>query len=136
MTPRTKTLTLQDIWQHLQRQLFPMLLEELGPLSEKDRQFIHVVSLLPLGRLLERYAWSGVGGPPHERTYLVHAFVAKAVYGLPTTEALIELLKVYGRLRRLCGWERAEDIPHASTFSRAFAQFAAESNCRSKSTSN
>jgi hypothetical protein len=120
------TLTLPDLWQHLQRQLFPLLLDELGPLSEKDRQFIQVVSLLPLGGLLERYAWCGVGCPPHERTWLLHAFIAKAVYGLATTEALLEMLKVNGRLRRLCGWEGAGEIPHASTFSRAFAQFAAD----------
>lgn len=120
------TPTLQDMWQHLQRQLFPMLLEELGQLTEKDRRFIQVVSLLPLGPLVERYSWSGVGCPPHERTYLLHAFIAKAVYGVATTQALIELLRVNRRLRRLCGWEGAGEIPHASTFSRAFAQFAAD----------
>jgi hypothetical protein len=27
-------------------------------------------------------------------------------------------------LRRICGWERADPVPHESTFSRAFAEFA------------
>ena len=30
--------------------------------------------------------------------------IAKAVFDTPTTRALIERLKVDGRLRRLCGW--------------------------------
>jgi hypothetical protein len=85
--------------------LFPLLLDELGGLGEKDHQFVKVVSLLPLGRLLGRYDWTGIGRPPHERTWLLHAFIAKSVYGLPTTEALVALLKVNPTLRRLCGWE-------------------------------
>jgi hypothetical protein len=115
---------LHDLWQHLQRQLFPLLLDEVGPLGEKDHQFVQVVSLLPLGRLLDRYDWSGIGRPPHERIWILHAFIAKAVYGLATTIALIEWLKVNVTLRRLCGWESAGDVPSESTFSRAFAQFA------------
>ena len=40
---------LQDLWQHLQRQLFPLLLEEVGELGEKDYQFVEVVALLDAG---------------------------------------------------------------------------------------
>jgi hypothetical protein len=29
------------------------------------------------------------------------------------------------QLRSVCGWKRSEDVPHESTFSRAFAEFAA-----------
>jgi hypothetical protein len=118
--------TLQGLWQHLQRELFPLLTEELGPLGERDHQFVRVVALLPLGRLVERYNWGGSGRPPHERTWMVHAFIAKSVYGFIPTELLIEALKASPSLRRLCGWQSAGDIPHASTFSRAFAQFAAD----------
>jgi hypothetical protein len=55
---------LRDTWQHLQRQLFPMLLEEVGELGEKDHLFVRVISLLPLGQWLERYDWCGIGCPP------------------------------------------------------------------------
>jgi hypothetical protein len=55
---------------------------------------------------------------------MAHAFLAKAVYQIPTTRALIDALKARPTLRRLCGWERATDIPSESTFSRAFADFA------------
>jgi hypothetical protein len=119
-------IAFQDIWQHLQRQLFPTLCEEFGELGEKDRLFIQVVALLSLGKFLERYRWKGIGCRPHERAWLLHAFIAKAVYQFVTTEALVEALQARPTLRRLCGWESAGDIPSLSTFSRAFAQFAAD----------
>ena len=52
------------------------------------------------------------------------AFVVKAFYNLTTTEALIDQLKSYRALRRLCGFESVRQIPSAATFSRAFAEFA------------
>ena len=116
---------LLDIWNHLQRQLFPVLEEEIGSLTEKDRQFVQVMSLVPLGPFLEPYRWSGVGCPPKERAWIVHAFIAKAVYQFVTTRALLDALAARPVLRRLCGWESASQIPHESTFSRAFADFSA-----------
>ena len=50
--------------------------------------------------------------------------MAKAVLDLPTTSGLIERLAVDKALRRLCGWERASEVPSESTFSRTFAEFA------------
>jgi len=117
---------LQDIWQHLQRQLFPVLIEEMGELGEKDQQFVEIVALLPLGPLLVGYDWKGIGCPPHERAWLLHAFIAKEVYQFPTREALVDALKARPTLRRLCGWESANEVPSLSTFCRAFAQFAAD----------
>ena len=122
--PIVMAIALHDLWQHLQRQLFPLLVEEVGELGEKDHQFIQVMALLPLGPLVERYRWHGVGCPPHERTWLLHAFVAKAVYQFATTEALVDALRARPTLRRLCGWESVGELPSLSTFSRAFAEFA------------
>ena len=116
---------LSDRWHHLQRQLFPVLLEALGELGEKDRRFVEVVSLLPLGPLLPRSDWKGVGCPPHARVWLLHAFLAKEVYQFANREALIDALKARPTLRRLGGWESGGDVPSAATFCRAFAQFAA-----------
>jgi hypothetical protein len=50
--------------------------------------------------------------------------VAKALYNLPHTDLLIEMLNLQPSLRRICGWERKSHIPSAPTFSRAFAEFA------------
>ncbi|MBM3888756.1 MAG: transposase [Verrucomicrobia bacterium] len=118
--------TLTHIFFHLQRQLFPALEEELGPLSALDEQFCQVISLLNLGPLMRRFAWVGNGCPPHERTWLFHAYLAKTVYQFPTTAALIAALKAQPRLRRLCGWDSPGDLPSEPTFSRAFAAFAQE----------
>ena len=116
--------TTLEIWNHVQRQLFPMLEEEVGALTEKDRQFVAVIGLLPLGKFLEPYRWQGLGCPPHERAWMVHAFIAKAVYEFVTTRALLDALAARPTLRRLCGWDSAQEVPHESSFSRAFAAFA------------
>jgi len=115
---------LAEVFFHLQRQLFPLLEEEIGPLSKLDQQFCEVVSLTNLRRFTRRYDWCGNGCPPHERTSLACAFIAKHVYQFPTTAALLDALKTRPTLRRLCGWESAGDIPSEPTFSRAFAAFA------------
>jgi hypothetical protein len=51
--------------------------------------------------------------------------VAKAVWNLPTTRAILERLQVDATMRRMCGWESAAAVPDEATFSRAFAEFAA-----------
>jgi hypothetical protein len=109
----------------LQRELFPRLeQEEVGPLSRLDEQFCQVMSLTELGRFTAPFGWCGTGRPPKERVWLIHAFIAKAVYQFATTAALIEALKARPTLRRLCGYEKVGDIPSEPTFSRAFADFA------------
>jgi len=115
---------LATIFHGLQRQLFPALTEEVGELSVLDQQFCEVISLTQLGRFTADYEWCGEGRPPCARVWLAHAFIAKHVYQLPTTGALMDALRTRPTLRRLCGWESAGDIPSEPTFSRAFAAFA------------
>jgi len=117
---------LRAVFHHLQRQFFPALQEEIGPLTTLDQRFCEVISLTDLGRFTRRYEWCGNGCPPCPRIWLAHAFIAKHVYQFPTTGALIEALRTRPTLRRLCGWERAGEIPSEPTFSRAFAEFAAD----------
>src|SRR5881409_3273701 len=118
------TSALHHFWQHLQRQLFPTLEEEMGPLSPLDHQFCEVLALTDAGPLLRRYEWLGNGCPPHARRWMLHAFIAKSVYQFPTTAALLDALRSRPTLRRLCGWQTVGEIPSESTFSRAFAAFA------------
>ncbi len=47
------------------------------------------------------------------------------IYNMPTTRALLDRLATDKSLRRICGWERLNDIPDESIFSRAFAEFSA-----------
>jgi hypothetical protein len=49
---------------------------------------------------------------------------AKAIYNLPRTSDLLERLNSDEQLRLICGWKQGETLPHESTFSRAFAEFA------------
>ena len=68
---------------------------------------------------------AGVTGRPlSTRASLARAFVAKAIFNFPSTSLLIEVLATDKTLRRLCGWQRANEVPSEATFSRAFAEFA------------
>jgi Transposase DDE domain/Transposase domain (DUF772) len=66
----------------------------------------------------------GRGRRPHDRSSIARAFLAKAIFNLPHTRALLERLAQDSVLRRLCGWETAADVPDETVFSRAFAEFA------------
>jgi len=46
------------------------------------------------------------------------------VYDMASTRILLDRLETDPTVRRLCGWERKEEEPGESTFSRAFAEFA------------
>jgi hypothetical protein len=109
----------------MQASLFPCLSqvteERLTPKLEQVVRVWEVVAIEshvqnPLGR------WGG--RPAHDRCLLSRAFVAKAVYDLATTTALIELLKTNRSLRMLCGFDSVAAVPSEATFSRAFSEFS------------
>lgn len=115
--------SVSNLWNHFQHNLFPWLEEELGPLSKKQQKLIQVFELTDLDSHIP-YSGRGKGRPPSNRAAILRAFIAKAVYDFTTTEVLLDHLQGSKTLRRLCGWEKASDIPSASTFSRAFAEFS------------
>ena len=107
-----------------QGELFPALEEALGPLPERYGRFVQVLEFVLVDAVVLP-AWpGGPGRPPEDRRALARAFLAKAVFDVPTTRALIERLQIDRTLRRLCGWTRAGAVPSEATFSRAFAAFA------------
>lgn len=110
-------------WSIVQRELMPELRSEIGPLTPKLEKVIHTLEWVRIEEFVES-TWCGMGRPPHDRGVLASAFVAKAVLGLTTTEALIERLKVDRALRRICGFSMWKRMPTRSTFSRAFDEFA------------
>ncbi|MBF0561838.1 MAG: transposase [Alphaproteobacteria bacterium] len=115
---------LSSYWRTIQGELFPWLEESLGSLTESHKRLVVVLEVANIGAFVRH--WHGLPGrPTAERASLARAFVAKAVWNLPTTEALIDRLQVDKPLRRLCGYGRVGAVPSASTFSRAFAEFAA-----------
>lgn len=114
---------LTQFGQVLQSQLFPILEEETGRLDDKARQLVAVLEMIPLARFVPASrGW--VGRPCKDRLAIASAFVAKAVYGFSLTRQLLERLHRDEQLRRICGWEAERQVPHESTFSRAFAGFA------------
>ena len=115
---------LSTLWCTIRDFLYPELEEALDPLTAKQRQFIAVCELARLDRQMGRYQGCWLGRKKKPRVDFAKAFVAKAVYNLPTTDVLLEHLKGSKNLRRLCGWEHAADVPSPATFSRAFGEFA------------
>jgi hypothetical protein len=108
----------------LQGTLFGLVEEQGGgPLSEKTKLLAAVLDLVPLSRQLP-CARGWLGRPCKDRQALACAFVAKAVHGFETTRQLLDRLRVDRQLRLLCGWNSARQLPHESTFSRVFAEFA------------
>lgn len=109
--------------QVLQSQLFPALEEEVGELTEPAKRLVAALEMIPLARFVPA-SGGWVGRPLKTRLAIASAFVAKAIYGFSQTRQLLDALERDAQLRRLCGWERASQVPHESTFSRAFAEFA------------
>lgn len=109
--------------QVLQAQLFPILEDELGELTPCAKRLVSTLEMIPLARYIPASrGW--MGRPSKDREAIARAFIAKAVYGFSLTRQLLEALASDGQLRRICGWREARQVPHESTFSRAFAEFA------------
>jgi hypothetical protein len=115
---------LSQIWFEVQEVLFPFIEKQVEePLTEKLK---HLVATLELVRIedMVRVPEYWQGQSPRSRKQIARAFIAKAVYNMDTTRELIDRLKISPALRRICGWEKACDVPHESSFSRAFKEFS------------
>ncbi len=115
---------LSQFWIYYQNILFPFLREEdhLEPTPVLEKvirvlEFTKIESFIPSTK-------GYVGRPTKDRAAIARSFVAKAVLNLPTTEMLIDRLRIDRVLRRICGFESVKHVPDASRFSRAFAEFA------------
>jgi hypothetical protein len=107
----------------LQTGLFPVLEEQLGELGESAKRLVATLEMIPLARFVpSSRGW--IGRPSKDRLAIARAFVAKVLYGFTTTRQMLEALQRDAQLRRICGWERPERVPHEATFSRAFDEFA------------
>ena len=110
-------------WQSIQHTLFPPLERVLGPLTEKQQQLVQALEVIRIEQMIPR-RFRVPGRPPKDRAAMARAFVAKAVYDMPTTRVLLDRLDTDVALRRICGWERKSEMPSESVFSRAFAEFS------------
>jgi len=115
--------SLAEILGGIQRVIFPYLEEEIGELTETQKKLLTMLEIIPIAKFIDK--WHGIKGRPRrDREMIARAFVAKAVYNIPATKHLVE--RIYGEknLRIICGWENKNEVPHESTFSRAFEEFA------------
>jgi len=113
-----------EIWDRVERSLFPHLRECLPEMTEMH---LHLATVLEVIRIEDHVppCWmQWYGRRRKDRKAVARAFVAKVVHKMPTNKALIERLHVDKNLRALCGWEYAGQVPDKSTFTRAFAEFA------------
>lgn len=116
---------ISEYWGNVQRQLFPYLEECLPPgLTERHRALILALDVVRIEAFLPSSWQPWRGRRRHDRRALARAFLAKACFDFPTTEALLDRLQSDPVLRQLCGWEKRREVPSASTFSRAFAELA------------
>ena len=114
---------LSEYWFAIQQELFPALKEELGPLGGALRDVDRGARVRPGGAPVALPAWPARATAGRSRG-TARAFIAKAVFDITTTRALIERLTIDRPLRRLCGWNSVREVPSEATFSRAFAAFA------------
>ena len=114
---------LSSIWNHFQHNLFPIFQDELGTLTERQEKLVLAIDVAQVERYFP-YRGRIPGRPQSNRAAIARAFIAKAIYDFPTTETLLEHVKTSPSLRRICGWEKINDIPDSSTFSRAFDEFS------------
>ncbi|MEW6291558.1 MAG: transposase [Thermodesulfobacteriota bacterium] len=95
--------------------------------TEQEERLVSILEILQIERYVSRsgtrYRWPGRN--TLDRKALARSFVAKAPYRHPATSDLIRALNSAENLRRICWFVAFGDIPSESTFSRAFAEFAA-----------
>ena len=113
---------ISEIWSGIQRHLFPVLEEELGPLTEFHREVIAILEMVSIENNISDEYW--FGRPASSRKALGRTFIAKAVSNAPTTKDFLNRILADPILRRMCGWEERYQVPSESTFSRVFREFA------------
>ena len=76
--------TISQYWLRIQGSLFPWLEKQLGELTKKEQELVTTLELIRIERVTA-FSRSLHGRSPKERAAIAQAFVAKAVYNMPTT---------------------------------------------------
>jgi len=114
---------IRQYWQLCQHDLFAVLEERLGPLSENYRRL--AAALAYLGD-------AGIAAPrrkrrgrrAHDRLPIFRALLAKSFLNLVSTRQLLGQLRHDAALRQLCGWNSSRQVPSESVFSRVFSEWS------------
>lgn len=108
---------------YVQTELFPAFEDAFGVLNDKQKHLIKILELVCVEKFILTF-YGCNGRPPEDRRAIARAYIAKMVYDLKTTRDLLDMLESSSNFRRICGWNRASEVPSESTFSRAFSEFA------------
>ena len=114
---------LSFFWGKVCGSLFPHLEQRLKVFTEKHKKLVTILEMIRVEAFIQNYhrmPWR----PPKDRAQIARAFVAKMVYNLGTTRALIDRLDSDPSLKEICGWTDGDRLPSESKFSRVFAEFA------------
>jgi len=103
---------LSSIWYHFQNNLFPILQDELSPLTDNQKKLIQAIDVAQVDRHFP-YRGRTPGRPQSNRAAIARAFIAKSIYNVPTTEVILEYIKGSPSLHRICGWENGTISPTA-----------------------
>ena len=97
--------TLSKYWYASQQELFPSLEMEIAPLRGRCELFVAAVEFARLKALLSSIC-SLSGRPPQNRAALARAFIAKAVFDIPTAPAKAQEQQFNnpGATAGLCNW--------------------------------
>lgn len=87
-------------WNVIQHELLPELRNDVGTLTPNLEKIIHTLEWVRIEEFVQS-SWFGEGRPPHERSWLANAFVAKSVLGLTMTRGLIERLALRGFMKSM-----------------------------------
>ena len=109
---------------NLEQSLFPELREVLRveEFSSKEQKLISILDFAQIEKNIHIVSVTNIA---KDREACARAFIAKSVYNLQTTRALIDRLHIDRTLRLLCGWRYQRDIPSESKFSRVFQELSA-----------
>jgi len=110
-------------WNVIQHERLPELRNDVGTRTPKREKVIPILEWVRIEAFVPSTGCRE-GRPPHERSWLANAFVAKSVLGLSTTRGLIERLTIDRAQRRIGGFSSCRKRPSESPFSRAFDAFA------------
>ena len=84
---------IRDNWCRFQGELFPEIRDAVGPLHKDHQRFVMALGIICPENFILRISQRD-GRPLCDRINLLRAFIAKAIWNIPTTRALFEHLKV------------------------------------------
>ena len=104
-----------------------MSLPVSGQVSTVNSKLAATLETIRIEDLIRNDYW--FGRPSANRKAMGRTFVAKAVNNATTTCAFRDRILSDPALRRMCGWEKRNQVPSEATFSRVFAEFAESRLC-------